>query len=282
MSTSTYFRPHQRAPPTPTSPVRPSTAHSTIRAVTPSPPQALPRPKSVHALNSPDFATFARYVLKAECGGFDISPDEATGLRHGGAASERSSPVESRSQSPVKKKRPLSTPEGLEMGDYAPTPARGDQPEKDEEEVDLVDILDENEAPDTPTPMTREQKRHAYVPLGEGIRLAAMPSLSRLLPAVPGLPASPPPQIPPPHLSPPLRISVSGTSARSTASKHSIFSTPGRDELERKKAMIEDDEGPFARAKSMIDLKEERRKVSTGKGKGKGGKRCCVAGCAVM
>lgn len=61
------------------------------------------------------------------------------------------------------------------------------------------------------------------------------------------------------------RISVSGASnitALSTASKNSIFSTPGRDEMERKKALVEIDEGPFARVQSMMDLDVERRRVS--------------------
>jgi hypothetical protein len=168
------------------------------------------------------------------------------------------------------------------MGGYAASLARNDQFEKDEEEVDLLDILDENNAPDTPTPMTREQKRHAYVPLGAGIRHTAMPSQSRLPLAVPRSSATPPPQVPSPHLSPPERVSVSGASALSAASKHSIFSTPGRDELERKKAAIENDEGPFARAKSMIDLGEERRRVSGGDGGEKDKRRCCWVGCAVM
>ena len=49
-------------------------------------------------------------------------------------------------------------------------------------------------------------------------------------------------------------------------SKRSIFSIPGRDELERKKALVEADEGPFARAVSMQDLQARRRRVSEGKG----------------
>jgi hypothetical protein len=64
-----------------------------------------------------------------------------------------------------------------------------------------------------------------------------------------------------------------------------VFSTPGRDELERKKALVEVDEGPFARATSMMDLDEERRRVSAGGGmKGVGGKkeRWCGVGCVIM
>jgi hypothetical protein len=90
-------------------PVRPSTAHSTIRAVTPSPPNSakLPHLKSEHALGSPEMATYARYVLQAEGDGFSSSP----ALKIGGASSGRSSPVKARSISP--RKRPFSTPPAL-------------------------------------------------------------------------------------------------------------------------------------------------------------------------
>jgi hypothetical protein len=61
------------------------------------------------------------------------------------------------------------------------------------------------------------------------------------------------------------QISISEASQFSggtVSSKRSVFSTPGRDELERKKALVEDDEGPFAKAVSMADLEERRRVVS--------------------
>ena len=67
---------------------------------------------------------------------------------------------------------------------------------------------------------------------------------------------------------PPLtgrHASVSGrsnVSAGTLASQRSIFSTLGRDELERKKAIVEVDEGPFGRATTMANLREERDKVS--------------------
>lgn len=54
----------------------------------------------------------------------------------------------------------------------------------------------------------------------------------------------------------------SEASGASVASKHSIFSTPGRDELERKKPIVEEDEGPFAKATSVQDLAQRRRRVS--------------------
>jgi hypothetical protein len=63
-------------------------------------------------------------------------------------------------------------------------------------------------------------------------------------------------------------ISISATSATSNisggtaTSRRSIFSTPGRDELERKKALVEVDEGPFARVVSVADLNASRRVIS--------------------
>tara|TARA_R110002003_G_scaffold27_5_gene1370 strand:+ start:2126 stop:2731 length:606 start_codon:yes stop_codon:yes gene_type:complete len=132
---------------------------------------------------------------------------------------------------------------------------------------------DEDKCPDTPTPMTREQKRHAYVPLGAPLRAAS--TAPKPLPADGPISLLEPHQPPPPAVSrKPIpssqqrnRMSVSGQSklsAISAASKHSIFSTPGRDELERKKALVEVDEGPFARVQSMMDLDKERRRISSG------------------
>ncbi|KAF1924007.1 uncharacterized protein M421DRAFT_9155 [Didymella exigua CBS 183.55] len=56
----------------------------------------------------------------------------------------------------------------------------------------------------------------------------------------------------------------SEASGASVASRHSIFSTPGRDEMERKKPIIEEDEGPFAKAMSVRDLEQSRRRVREG------------------
>lgn len=56
----------------------------------------------------------------------------------------------------------------------------------------------------------------------------------------------------------------SEASGASVASKHSVFSTPGRDEMERKKPIVEEDEGPFARATNVQDLEQSRRRVSEG------------------
>lgn len=63
---------------------------------------------------------------------------------------------------------------------------------------------------------------------------------------------------------------VSATSNGTVASRKSIFSTPGRDELERKKALVEADEGPFARAVSMQELNHARRVISGEVGRGGG------------
>jgi hypothetical protein len=59
--------------------------------------------------------------------------------------------------------------------------------------------------------------------------------------------------------------------------------------MERKKALVEVDEGPFAKAKSMMDLDEERRRVGSGEvGKGDVGEegmkngRMCRVGCVIM
>jgi hypothetical protein len=150
--------------------------------------------------------------------------------------------------------------------------------------------------------MTTSQKRSAYTPLGQPIRYSAPEKTTnqvsshtlddyetidltrRSEPIIPSNDPSlepvclTPPQ-PQSHLHPPQRkplppntniarqISVSAqsnVSGGTVASKRSIFSTPGRDELERKKALVEQDEGPFAKAVSMNDLTERRRVASGG------------------
>jgi hypothetical protein len=273
---STYFRPRLQPPSTPTSPVRPSTAHSTIRAITPSPPDSsrtnfpLPRPKSEHALGSPELATFKKYVFKAEAGGFSNTPVDAAKVQCGGIASGRSSPIKdervnpakSGRTSPVKARSKSPRKQVLSMlQGFAESPARDDEPMVDSPVQPAVqehhaELEDEHQHwPETPTPMSREQKRQAYTPLS--IPAYSTPSqLQRF----------PPPNLREPNsplnLASPAKDRVSVST--SSASKHSIgiFSTPGRDEMERKKALVEVDEGPFARAKSMVDLREERRRVS--------------------
>jgi hypothetical protein len=317
---STHFRP--RPPTAPSSPVRPSTAHSTIRAVTPSPPDSLqrafalgladasplPRSMSEHALGSKEMANFARYVLKAEGDGFG-SPKVLS----------RSSPVKARSRSP--KKRTFSTPDRLAESQETPGKLQDhvadekSQPETEtgqlQTEADDQDDNDHAEPPYTPTPIPRSQRHLAYTPLGAPNRTPPSQSLSESRPTSPNLT---PPQAhahyaPQPLSRKPLsstinsrisasghsninnRISVSGHSnitALSTASRNSVFSTPGRDELERKKALVEPDQGPFARVTSMADLDEERRRISGLKGiekdekEGRRRMRICRVGCCVM
>lgn len=77
----------------------------------------------------------------------------------------------------------------------------------------------------------------------------------------------------------------SEASGASVASKHSIFSTPGRDEMERKKPIVEEDEGPFAKATNMQDLEQRRRKVSEGTkvgGEEEQKRRFCGMQCMIM
>jgi hypothetical protein len=289
LTMSTHFRP--RAPTVPSSPVRPSTAHSTIRAVSPSPPDSLhtafalgfadasplPRPKSEHGLGSKEMATFARYVLRAENEGFEVSPMD---LRRGSATS------------PLKatRKRPMSTPVGCgegvvpreeEFEEYAPMQeeegeGRVEQhrlpsylPNHDQKHLTSTStsptsLNDPISCPDTPTPIPLAQQRAAYLPLGTIPPSQTSPS-HRLLRK----------PIPPPR----TRIT---SNALSTTSQDSIFRTPGRDELERKKTLVEVDDGPFARVTSMTDLDEERRRIS---GEMDGERRrvkMCGVGCAVM
>ncbi|OAK99582.1 hypothetical protein IQ06DRAFT_378395 [Phaeosphaeriaceae sp. SRC1lsM3a] len=318
---STHFRP--RPPPVPTSPVRPSTAHSTIRAVTPSPPHELPRPKSAHVIASPDLMTFAQYVLRTEDGdGFSNTPPMSGMLRRSGVRTSRSvSPVKWMSKSVVKegnarsripiKTRPTSVAVGVMAGNEPKMQDDGEGGEGAEEHRnadgdahnssgDDDDDDDDDEevttsCPDTPTPMTLEQKRHAYHPLVNSpphnpahplslpppvfIPTNASTNASTNSSTPPTSPNRPAPPLPrrsslrlsvsaTSHITAASKTSVhtaaSKTSIHTVASKHSIFSTPGRDELERKKALVEADEGPFGQATSVADLAEERRRVSGG------------------
>jgi hypothetical protein len=275
---STHFRPRPSAPP-PLSPTRPSTSHSTIRAVTPSPPNSLPRRKS-DPLNSPDLSKFRSYVLSAETdSGFSNTPTEAGVQLHGrggGLASGRTSPTKASGlTSPAKSNMNAISRRSVGANDLE---ARRARLQNDEDSVEDED----EEPPLTPTPMTREQKRSAYTPLGFHTPRPPQSLKPHLQPFAPLSPGQGPRVSSP--LSPGPRISVSATSALSATSKHSIFSTPGRDELERKKALVEDDEGPFARVRSVGDLEGERRRVSSGivgeregkRGVGCGGGRCVV------
>jgi hypothetical protein len=127
---------------------------------------------------------------------------------------------------------------------------------------------EEQNPPDTPTPMSREQKRDAYVPL------SAQPSI--LAPV-----RNPIVITGPKSKESNKHASITAFSTLSVASKHSIFSTPGRDELERKKVVVEADEGPFGRVKSVSDLDEARKKVSMRERRG-GKDALNLCQCAVM
>ncbi|KAF1919149.1 hypothetical protein BDU57DRAFT_512077 [Ampelomyces quisqualis] len=319
---STHFYP--RPLPSPSSPVRPSTAHSTIRAVTPSPPHSVPRPKSEHALGSTELATFARYVVQAEDGESGNPPgniENGGGLRRRGRMTRSRSPEKSRSTCPQKLRttspRKTQIPEPVDVAPIGPqhtTPSY------------RIDEDYDQEPPLTPTPMTREQKRHAYTPLSAhdqppprgpitntpsprgpaSNNPAAAQAPARAINNATGtnrskqdcvsaaVSARSAPRFSPSCLDAPKRVSTS-LSASSALSKYSVFSTPGRDELERKKALVEDDEGPFGRMKSVGDLVGERERVrSAGRTSEAGGKengarmrmkmrlRGCGVGCVVM
>ncbi len=60
-------------------------------------------------------------------------------------------------------------------------------------------------------------------------------------------------------------------SAAPSPTANGIFRTPGRDELERKKALVEADEGPFAGVQNVAALAKERREVSGESSEGQGG-----------
>ncbi|KAH7070490.1 hypothetical protein BKA63DRAFT_579086 [Paraphoma chrysanthemicola] len=357
---STHFRPLPPRSPPPPSPIRPSTAHSTIRAVTPSPPCSanktfrpglpLSRTKSEHAIGSAELARYARYVVRTEDGSFGGAPlrssEDVVGVKRGGAGDGwmNSGMGKRRSSSPKpdgrEKERPISKREGLGLLAHSPAKEEDEQVGQlglgedgaatttqllvaEKEDIDDSDEdgkdsdEDEDKCPDTPTPMTREQKRRAYIPLGAPLR--PLPNIPTPAPTPTYKSATPPPTIPNsnpnpnPYLNPnsaaqpqqpvrpvprdpvsyiaaPNRVSVSAwskVSALSATSKNSIFSTPGRDEMERKKALVEWDEGPFARAQSVMDLDEERRRISSGGGgeggKGRKGRGLHVkCGCVVM
>jgi hypothetical protein len=291
---STHFRPRPAAPP-PTSPTRPSTSHSTIRAVTPSPPTS-PQRRQSEPFSSPDLSKFRSYVLSAEAnGGFSNTPVETGGEevklhgRGGGLASGRTSPAKASGRtSPSKNAISRRLIGGLALENR-----RARNSKASNSNSNSTSSEDEEAAhpspPLTPTPMTREQKRSAYTPLGFHHPRASQPTQPSLPPMSPLTPFTP--LTPGPRISPTDRVSISATSnitalsQATAASKHSVFSTPGRDELERKKALVEEDEGPFGRVKSMVDLEGERRRVRSGKvgeGELKKERGCGLERCVVM
>lgn len=95
---------------------------------------------------------------------------------------------------------------------------------------------------------------------------------------------------PRPSLSP--SVSKRSPSDRRPAAKRlgsgtSTFSTPGRDEMERKKGGArawDGDDGPFGHVKGVKDLEQSRRRISEGsrKGKGAANEKWCRCRCAIM
>lgn len=337
---STHFRP--RPSPAPPSPVRPSTAHSTIRAVPPSPPDSRDEerkspaafqlqflnqrpsspPEDGHDLSVEQAATLAAKEHETEAPRpnsphQDVTERSVSPLKRGGVNSGRNSPVKARSGSPQKK--PVAAP--TQAPTQAPEQATSirdsvrNTPVPQQESEDEEDL---SRPPYTPSPLPRHERKRAYLPLGHSSTTSNLkittssqtqiqhhPCPQNFLPTrqpitrIPLLtysnshskPSSPP--RPAPQRSTSNRVSNSG----SAISRQSVFSTPGRDEMERKKALVEADEGPFARVTSMSDLDDERRRVSgmkgaikRGKGDGNGNGKSrglqvgnvCGKGCIVM
>ncbi|KAG9190850.1 hypothetical protein G6011_08938 [Alternaria panax] len=200
---STHFRPR---PPSsgPPSPTRPSTARSTIRAISPSPPPRLsdalrldfastgtpnfssrsttesvkvrPRGDGFHQTYMHGFGEqeteSANYVATAENSNLGSSPAEITAnvtIKRGGDVMRRRSPVKRSSRSSGPKKRPYSTP--AELSSHCLSPSHRHNPEQtassQEQQAQVESDSDANwDCPDTPTPMTNSQKRSAYLPLG--------------------------------------------------------------------------------------------------------------------
>lgn len=320
---STHFRPRPTSS-APGSPARPTTAHSTIRTVPPSPPDSrdgsckppvtfpgeLPQIKGAQTPPQEEIATFAEYDLHKDeqvIGKTFVAKHQVTAAPKGnGSALVRRSPVKSRSKSP--RKQPITTPV------KAPSNQEALEKQQAAGHPNISTDDDITRCPDTPTPLSRKQKRQAYLPLG--MRTKYQPKASQSHTHHDKDPQnkkaqnayskkttqhSAPPQTKhyhqdmagkrtTPSTPPDQRISVSGHSndtGGSAKSRHSVFSTPGRDELERKKAMVEPDQGPFGRVISMQDLDRERRRISgatvkSEKDAEKSEKRVCGLGCTVM
>ncbi|CBX91663.1 hypothetical protein IAQ61_010962 [Plenodomus lingam] len=356
------------------SPVRPSTAHSTIRTVPPSPPLSITGALAVDFADypakargdvSPDsqkapldaegsrgehIGSVAEHVTNPEneCGDKGSSfSSPGTVLRRSLVGSGRSpSKVRSRSHSPRRQPGvPIANSSHLAHMVQDQRAADSTWYSTTEDEIDNNDDSDERDAPETPTPMSREQRMQAYTPLGvkplfsngrerkqhsgDSVYKATRPkdqstltlhhkqahfqpdfhqkskphlghtvSGVRIRKRFPGATEeqardsvhNPPPQSSTRNISSSARSNLSGGTAES---RRSVFSTPGRDEMERKKALVEIDEGPFAKAVSMQDLAMRRRQVSGMSGDGvesgeRGGKkkmwkkgcgmsdRCCI------
>lgn len=350
---------HVRPRTAPASPDRPSTAYSTrstIRQVDPSPEslrdafaqgfadtgtlapppsfEPFPRssPPSLTRNNNEEHWPLTHIPSTEPASPIEAAPGN---LRRSGTPSDRSSPRKSRSCSPQKcryaspRKQLLRTPT-LSAHQESPGSAYSD--------------LKKLDALDTPSPVSRQQKKEAYTPLQvrrlfEELNSEGEPATgqTRVADYMHKVKTQQPSFILTPTGTPPEKIEApqpvkrtvtpvahivqamaeahtvlqdgessssrqgqlqirepnrqtsasrrSETSGASVASRHTVFSTPGRDEMERKKPIVEEDEGPFGRVKSVKELEADRRKVSgrTTDDVEKGdGKRLCGMRCAVM
>jgi hypothetical protein len=359
---ATHIRPRTA----PASPERPGTAvsaRSTIRQVQPSPDDlsdafanGFADGGTADPVSAPDFEPFPPFNSAQKQDPAEDNEDHGTHipsteptlpnvtLRRGGSPrkSRSCSPQKSRSASP--RKYLVRTPT---------LPAHQESPSSSYSAERL-------EAPDTPSPVTHEQQKHAYAPLrirrpfaeanGEGepavgqathariadymrktkrqqrggagrgeeaeasrsgggagaggVKVEVPEATKRVVPTVPHIVSAManPSDLnqmmspfstaqrqaqkekekePARHTSVSKRSEASGASV---TSKHSVFSTPGRDEMERKKPIVEEDEGPFASAKSVQDLEQRRRRVSEGTNdeQDMGERRVCGMRCVVM
>ncbi|KAH6633723.1 hypothetical protein C7974DRAFT_412697 [Boeremia exigua] len=350
---ATHIRPRNAR----ASPERPGTAcstRSTIRRVEPSPDSrddALANSYAASETPAPGltFEPFPPFevsgsdntVLNDEPYAYVSNTDPTASvegaLRRGGTPSGRTSPRKSRSCSP-QKSRSQSPRKHLVR---TPTlPAHQESPSSAYSASDS----EKWEAPDTPSPVSRQQQKDLYAPLkvqkpfaengriesgpGHGTHARIAEYMRKLQNTRSGgtaegagehVPTSEPIQrvgAPVPHIvqamAQPSRASVmlspfsaaqrqaqndreparhtdasrrSEASGASVASRHSIFSTPGRDEMERKKPIVEEDEGPFAKATNMQDLERKRRRVSEAteeSGENEERRRFCGIRCVVM
>ncbi|KAF2249072.1 hypothetical protein BU26DRAFT_564754 [Trematosphaeria pertusa] len=304
---ATLIRPHTAS--SIPSPNRPQTSHSTrstIRRVTPSPdslsealhrgfasastPRLRSRSRSPPLSNPPDAESVRPRTAGSQAPHrrdfVSQIPKPAAGLRRSGAG--RISPTK-RGVS-LRKYRPLSTPSPLPSHrevshQIAPamTAPLGSAP---------LPPSPTPSRPETPTPMTADQRRAQYASLGGSPTLHAAPDEA----AEASDSISPAPLASTKQATSnsgsfnPTRQARNASVSTGAASYQTTFSTPGRDELERKKVEshmgpFARDEGPFGTAKSVKDLEERRRRVSEGSRRGEERKKglCgCGLRCVVM
>ncbi len=196
---TTHFHPLRASIPRESSPNRPSTSHSTIRTVTPSPPQSRHagftfyiadsseciRPKSDSFISPQSFyfgddkprdnmeirpvPQLAQQPGNNKFSNLPTLKTQFPNLRNNGVMSERSSPTGSRVPLQEPQKRPLSTPPRLPSHEKELNQedrVSKDQKGKNQEAEKSDSSSDEHgNYPDTPTPIPRSQKRSAFLPL---------------------------------------------------------------------------------------------------------------------